>query len=212
MVTTAERWSSGRPVYSSLPGVNESYQTAVADWLTASPDSVLARSKFGLIDDGARQVDPLRCDARWLDLLAPLCGWHGYWDASWPESSKRQLLANSYTKIWPYHGTASALSFVLTALGISHVITQGESFIIGRSEIGDEIGEVAWQYDVILPTSLYNSPQEILAKRINRLFGPAWCESSILFDDDYFGRKGFPLIGDGLLLAVAENQTILSLE
>lgn len=209
MTAIAERWATGRPIYSLLPGVNEPYQTEVADWLTAFSDAVLTRSKFGTVDDGARQVDPLKCDARWLDLLAPLCGWYGYWDKSWPEASKRQLLANSYTKIWPYHGTTSALSFVLTVLGVSHVITQGESFIIGRNKIGDEIGDVAWQYDVTLPTSLYNSPQEILARRINKFFGPLWCKSEILFSDDYFKAEGIVVIGNDSVLDVDNRQTIL---
>jgi hypothetical protein len=148
---------------------------------------------------------------KWLDLLAPLCGWYGYWDKTWPEVSKRQLLANSYTRIWPYHGTADTLSFVLNTLGVSHVITQGESFIIGRNEVGDAIGDVAWQYDVVLSTSLFNSDVATLAKKINRLFGPLWTKSRILFDDSYFDKLGFPLIGDALLLAVDTQQTILRL-
>ena len=210
-MTTAERWAGGRPVREALPGMNEAYQTQVGDWLTEFSDSVLIRSKFIVVDDGERQVDPLSCDVLWLDLLAPLCGWYGYWDESWPETSKRQLLANSYTKVWPYHGTSGTLSFVLNTLGITHVITQGESFIIGRNEVGDALGEIAWQYDIVLPTSLFQSDEARLARRINRLFGPLWTKSQIIFDDSYFSETGFPLFGDGLLLAVDDQQTVLRL-
>jgi len=211
MTTTQERWARGRPALDSLPGINGGYDNSVSDWLTDAVDSLLTRTKFIVIDDSARQVDPLRCDEQWLDLLAALCGWQGIWDRSWPVTSKRQLLANSYTLIWPNKGTAIALSFVLDALGVTHVLQQGDSFIIGESEVGDALGAIAWEYNIVLPTSFFGAPQVKLAERINRLFGPIWCKSRILFDDDYFIATGFPVIAENTLLAVDDQQTVLKL-
>ncbi|MBD2256642.1 phage tail protein [Pseudanabaena sp. FACHB-2040] len=183
---TYSAWAGGRPVLSRLPGINDSYTgNEVADWLTDYPDSLLVGTK-AKIDDLPRQLDPDNCDADWLDYLAPLCGWHGeYWDRAWPVTAKRTLLRNSYTLIWPSKGSQQVLSFVLTALGINHVIQQGQSFIIGVGQVGDPLGLVAWDYDIILPTSYYGRPEAKLTERINELFGPCWCSSEILYDDKY---------------------------
>ncbi|MDZ7922520.1 MAG: phage tail protein [Marinagarivorans sp.] len=218
MIETYEAWKDSRPVFNRLPGINGSYQCNVlSQYLTAFPDNELASAKLIALDDIERQADPLRCDAIWLDFLASLCGWHGeYWDANWPEPAKRILLANSYTLIWPKYGTPEVLSFVLNTLGVRHVIQQGQSFIIGRETVGDRLGAIAWEYDIVLPTSFFNSDLQKLTKQINRLFGPIWCRSRILFDDDYFEGVGFYLVDSdatsATLLTIDNDGTVLQVE
>ena len=206
---TYSAWKNGRPVLNRLPEVYQ--DNPIADWLTDHVDEVMQGLRYMIEVVAPRQVDPLLCEDTWLDLLSNLCGWYGLWDASWPESSKRVLLANSYTIIWPNYGTAQTLSFVLQTLGVTHVIQEGQSFIIGREAVGDEIGAVAWEYDIILPTSLFNTREYKLAVRINELFGPIHCRSRILFDDTFFEAKGFFVIGDNTLLSVGDSQTVLEL-
>lgn len=198
MLNTYEAWRNGRPVFNRLPGINGSYQAnVVADYLAQFPDTELTSAKSKALDNIRRQVDPLTCDVSWLDFLSSICGWHGdYWDRSWPEASKRQLLANSYSLIWPKYGTSEALSFVLNTLGVTHLIQQGQSFIIGREAIGDALGAIAWEYDIVLPSAFFNSDAHRLAERIDRLFGPIWCRSRIIFDDEYFKQRGFLVIGE----------------
>lgn len=212
--STYERWKNARPIRDSLPGINGGYDNAISDWLTDLPDQLVVGSKFRTVDDGARNIDPINCDEQWLDLLAACCGWYGIWDSAWPVPSKRVLLANSFTVIWPNHGNKTALSFVLTALNIDHLIQEGASFLIGRDAVGDPLGEIAWQYEIVLPSNYYNSPQLKLTERINRIFGPAWCESSISFNDEYFAPDGLLALNDSTFILVNQSstqQTILGL-
>jgi hypothetical protein len=210
---TYEAWKDGRPTFNRLPGINGGYTgNPIADWLTDYPDQIFAGLLYMADVVSPRQVNPLLCDETWLDLLASLCGWHGeYWDRAWPVNSKRILLANSYTVIWPNYGSSSTLSFVLNALGIRHVIQQGQSFIIDRNEVGDPLGAIAWEYDIVLPSNYFNADQYFQTVRINQLFGVIWCKSRIIFDDGFFSPTGLFATADDSLLAVDNLQTILEL-
>jgi hypothetical protein len=209
MTTTYERWQRRRPVFDSLPGINEGYSgRPVADWLTAAPDDLLVGLKDA-IDNLPAQLEPLTCDAKWLDFLSALCGFHGpYWDRAWPERSKRLLLAASFKEIWPNYGTTKALSLVLNALAVTHLIREGNSFIIGRDEVGDRLGVIAWDYVIILPSSSFNSADAKMAARINRLYGPLWCTSEIIFDDEFFATPEYIAANNGELLAADNIPTI----
>ncbi|ANV88504.1 phage tail protein [Picosynechococcus sp. PCC 7117] len=181
-MNTYEAWSTGRPIYSRLP---DSYkENNVADHITSFWDQLLVDYK-AKVDDLPRQLDPTNCDASWLDFLAPLCGFYGeYWDTNWPEDSKRLLLANSYTLIWKDKGSREALSFILSALHIDHKIWEGNGFILGTSQLGiDTLGTAAWQYKILLPKKYKpNSYEFQLANKINRLHGPLWCESEVIYE------------------------------
>lgn len=212
MLSTYERWIRSRPVLDSLPGLNEGYSgNVVADWLTAAPDELLTGLKAKL-DGLDRQFSPLDCDESWLDYLSALCGFHGpYWDRAWPISSKRRLLASSFNLIWPNYGTSKTLSFVLTALGVSHSIREGQSFVIGRNKVGDPLGAIAWDYVIILPSSSFNSASAKLAEKINRLYGPIWCTSQIIFDDTFFATPEYLAASSTELFAVDNLPTIVEL-
>ncbi|MBD2452240.1 hypothetical protein H6G76_35105 [Nostoc sp. FACHB-152] len=184
MTTTYQAWQTGRPIFSRLPEVYQ--ENPVADWLTEYWDELLTQNK-AKIDDLPRNLDPTTCDENWLDFLAPLCGFTGeYWDKSWKTSSKRLLLANSYTLIWKNKGSREVLSFVLNALGIEHEIWTGSSFILGVSQVSiDKLGSGAWQYKVLLPSRYAQEGYEFkLARKINRLFGPLWCKSEVRYRRD----------------------------
>lgn len=183
-MNTKQAWDTGRPILSRMPNIY--IENEVTDYLTAYWDDLLIENKAKL-DDLPRQLDPTLCDVNWLDYLAPLCGFTGeYWDASWPVSGKRQLLANSYTFIWPNKGSRLVLSFVLNALGVNHRITTGQNWIIGKSQLGvDTLGSSPWEYQIKLPTYYKLNGQEFkLATKINKLYGPLWCKSQILYDYD----------------------------
>lgn len=211
-MSTFDAWRDGRPVFNRLPGVNGGYSdNEVADWLTRYWDELLTTLSLG-VDDVPRQIDPLTCDVFWLDFLAIPTGWVGlYWDTTWPESAKRLLLAASLDFIWPRKGTREVLSFVLNALAIEHVIQEGESFLIGRNEVGDALGEVAWDYTIVLPTRYQNTPVEREARRIDSLFGPLWCSKRLVFSDDLFRTLevvGYRGGGDFVLVSPDTNEAI----
>jgi len=212
MTNTFEAWRTGRPILNNLPGINGGYSdNDLSDWLTAYWDNLVVRLKVG-VDDVPRQIDPLTCDERWLDFIAIPTGWVGlYWDVTWPVAAKRTLLANSLDFIWPEKGSSAVLSFVLTALSITHEIQQGESFIIGRNEVGDELGEIAWDYTIVLPTAYQNTPVAQEVARINNLFGPLWCSSRIVYDDALFRTLevvGFIEDGEFVLFSPGPNDAL----
>lgn len=185
MTTPYEAWVvSQRPIFSRLPQVYQ--DNPIADWLTDFWDELLVGVK-AKYDDLPRQLNPLTCDREYLDFLAPILGWtEEVWDKDWTVDSKRRLLANSYTLIWPEKGSQKVLTFILTALNVEHVIEITGSFRIGISEVGDEIGLIPWDYTIYLPDYYKNQPQESLTQKINRLFGPIWCDSRILFEEERF--------------------------
>ena len=176
-------WNSGKPIWERLP---ECYkENDVALWLTSYFDELLIDTK-AKIDDLPRQLNPLDCDEVWLDFLAPLCGFTGdYWDKTWKVRAKRLLIANSFLNIWPNKGSKQVLSLVLDCFSIQHLISSRGDFIVGSSKIGDNLGIAAWEYTIYLPTIYNNGANEQLAltDKLNKLYGPLWCSSEILFDD-----------------------------
>jgi hypothetical protein len=100
---------------------------------------------------------------------------------------------------------------VLNTLGIKHVIQQGSSFIVGVNVIGDPLGAIAWQYDIVLPTNYFDTKESRLTIKIDELFGPCWCNARVLYDDDVFASKGFLELDINTLLDVDDMQTVLEL-
>ncbi|WP_194026579.1 phage tail protein [Nodosilinea sp. LEGE 07298] len=190
-----ERWyQQSRPAYGLTPGVNGGYsENSAADWLTRPVDDLFIELR-DKVDDLGRQLNPLTCDAIWLDYIAGFCGFTGpYWDKNWAVQAKRTLLSNCFSLIWPLKGTSRALSFVLNAFDIKHIIQEGTSFIIGVDEVGDELGVVAWDYTILLPNDYYKTEKETLARRLDSLFGPCWCTKKIIFSNEFF--RTFEVLG-----------------
>lgn len=182
------RWfEEKRPVKGLLPGINGQYtQNEVVDWLTAPIDADLQRL-LEFFNNYGDQLNPLTAANEYLDYAAAFCGFTGeYWDRDWPIEAKRQLLSRAFSVIWPFKGTATALSFVLDSFRILHIIQQGESFIIGRNVVGDPLGSIAWDYKIILPDYYFQTPTARLAERLDFLFGPCWCTKEIIYDNEFF--------------------------
>lgn len=179
---TAEAWNTGRPIFSRLPEVYKN--NLVADYLTNFFDELLYKTKLK-VDDIPRQLNPLNCDSNWLDFLAPLCGFTGkYWDRSWQDNHKRNLLFNSYKKIWNNKGSKEGLSTVLSCFEIPHAIGSRNDFILGFSKVGvDPLGNSAYEYTIYLKNSYRDTPQVKLVEKLNKLFGPCWCKSNIEFNN-----------------------------
>ena len=195
---TAQAWSSGRPIYSRLPGVNGGYQSDEgdnpADWFTQYFDDLLVEVK-AKVDDLPRQLDPQTCDPEWLDFLAPLCGFSDeYWDAGFPIAVKRSLLSSAYTVLWPNKGSEMVLTWLLALFGIAHQLWLGDSFTLGVSTLPGTIGSPEWQFYILLPLQyLRESPEFARAQQIRRLYSPAFCDSLVAYDNFYCG---FSVLGD----------------
>lgn len=216
-MSITEAWASGRPIFSRLPGRNGAYSAnPVADWLTGFFDDLLIQSKAKVDDIGDRQLNPLTCDADWLDFLAPLMGWDKkYWNPKWTEASKKTLLSNTWTgqNIWETKGTLNTLSFVLTAIGIRNEVTVDGDFIIGTNEVGDPIGTDPWSYTIYLPPEYEGRDEYRETLKIDSLFGPAWCEKTIVYDEERFRIIELMATEDGFAVATETGtDEIIALE
>lgn len=197
-MNTYQAWIVDKaPIFSRLP---ECYKdNLVTGYLTSFWDELLISTK-AKVDDIPRQLNPLTCDANWLDFLAPLCGFTGvYWDKNWQDKHKRSLLNYSYTKIWSNKGSREALSTVLFCFEIPHEIAGRGDFIFGQSKLGeDPLGKAGWEYTVYLKTIYRDTPQVELVKRLIKLFGPCWCKANIKFDDSVI--KDYLILDDSQLI------------
>lgn len=205
MRTTHEAWIvEQRPIYSRLPGINGRYQTEekgnTADWLTVYFDELLIATKAN-VDDLPRQLNPSTCDAvPWLDFLAELCGYRGeYWDKAWPVPVKRSLLQNAFTLVWANKGSRAVIDFVLDLFAIAHDIWLGDGFLAGITTLPGTVGAPEWRYYIRLPLQyLRNGSEFKLAEKINRLYGPVFCDSRVAYKQFY---AGFSVAGDPVFTA-----------
>lgn len=199
MSSTYEAWSSSRPVYQRLPGINGGYYSEdgnnPADWLTQFVDVLLVETK-AKIDDLPRQLNPDTCDPEWLDFLAGLCGLTGeYWDTAWPESIQRSLIRSAFPTLWANKGSKQVIEYLLNLFGISHDIWLGSAAYadIALADIAT-VGTPQWRYVIRLPLLyLRDSPEFKLAEKLNRLYGPVFCDSRVCFKEAY---ADFAVCGD----------------
>lgn len=189
-------WQEQQPIYKRLPAESEQYQgNPVVEWLCDPWDTMLVetRGKIESFYDDA--LNPLTCKAENLDWLAQLCGFTGeYWDPQWSESIKRQLIAKSFDFIWVNKGTRALLEWLFLVFQIEAQIYQSGQFIAGVSVAGDMLGGDAFHYYIRLPLKyLRTSQQWQLVARLDRLYSPVYCESTVCFVAFF---AGFSVVGD----------------
>ena len=214
-----EAWDSGRPVYSRLPsqlnaGVYLDREPAIPDWLTAFWDALFVQTR-ATVDDIPRQLNPLTCDAIWLDFLAPLFGWDAkYWDKTWSEAGKRALLSNSYSgvDIWRNKGTLDTAHFVLSAVGIRNILVVQGDFVIGENLIGDRIGSLPWEYSAIFPLSYRGGNKHRAALHLLSLFVPCYLIQNIAFSYELFIVDELLVTDSGEIIEASDQVGILGRE
>lgn len=192
-------WSTGRPIYHRLPQESEAYQgNALVDALTKPYDNLLMAWK-GLIDNFERDfLDPGTCRSDALDWLAQLCGFTGeYWDPTWAEPVKRELIRRSHSFIWQHKGSQMLLEWLLELFSIEAQVYMLGQFILGTNVLGDTLGGELLRYWVLLPLKYRRSSEDwALAERLNRLYMPVFADSAVVYDRFYLG---FSVLGDPLL-------------
>jgi hypothetical protein len=198
-------WDTGRPILHRLPGQNEGYDhedptsspyPPVSDWLTQFWDELLIQTKEKFESFHANYLDPVTALPENLDWLAQMCGFTGaYWDASWPDATKRKLIAQSYLFIWPYKGTRAVLEFMYgEAFGLNARIYILGEFLAGVTQVPAAVGGETLRFYVRVPLLyLRTSPDWGLTDRLRRLYSPAYVDSSVVYERFY---AGFSLAGE----------------
>lgn len=199
-------WDTNRPIYDRLPGENGGYReeeaesVTVADLLTQPWDDLLMETK-GAIDHFERDyLDPATALPQHLDWLAQLCGFTGdYWDSDWAVPIKRQLIERSYSFIWENKGSRDLMEWLLATFGLNaQIYLQGE-FLAGITRLPGTVGgDGFWYLLTVQLIYLRSSPEWKLLERLNRLYGPVYCESRVCYDQFY---AGFSVAGDPVFRA-----------
>ncbi|NEO43198.1 MAG: hypothetical protein F6K55_03370 [Moorea sp. SIO4A3] len=152
-------------------------QQEIAEALTAG----LAMVAEGWLEDienyEQRYLNPKTCNPDWLDYLAVSLGWSGIWDANWPISAKRELLANT-TYIWANRGTRSLLLYLFDVFGLDARFTASQGWIVGdpeRSKVPISLLLDPFAYTLII-NHLKDSKEYRLVKFLVSVFVPCWIQ------------------------------------
>jgi Phage tail protein (Tail_P2_I) len=185
MLNTYEAWNTRKPAQSRLPGFSNKTKT---DPLVAAIVSywdnflIYQKTQVDLLRD--QNLNALECEPEYLDFLAPLHGFSGqFWDRNWPISAKRKLIDGAFKIIWKRQGSEDSIHYVLNCFDILNQVVTVNDFLVDISEVGDPIGDLAWRYNIYLPTQYENTPIEKQVQNLDYIFGVGYCEKFIIFDD-----------------------------
>lgn len=186
-------WDSSRPIYDRLPRQGYGDNTP-SDWVTAWADEELSK-----VADRAqefyKQVDPVTADSKSLDFLAWLVGMSGeYWDTTWTDPVKRQMISLAYS-LWKIRGTEASIRAVLEIHGMDHDIWQKSDLRLSFKFPG-VFGKPDLRFIVRLPLKYHRAGKEFTeAQRTIRNFAPAVIEAKVAYKGFYlsFSRLGDPL-------------------
>jgi len=208
-------WTTGRPIGDRLPGENEAYRKdedwsgydpaldpPIARWLTAPWDSLSMETKASVDGIYATHFDPETADAKNLDWLAQLAGFTGdYWSSDWDEAVKRQLILHGLDFIWETKGSRELLVWLIALFGLQARIYFLGEFLAGITTVPNSLGGEGFNYFILvsLAYSRISSGWAMLEK-INRLFGPVYCDSRVCYEQFY---AGFSLAGDPVFDPIA---------
>lgn len=202
-------WDEGRPIYGRLPGDNEGYRRDqeydgydptldVAFWLCTPWDGLLTETKSKVDAFYENYLDPQTALPEYLDWLAMLCGFTGpYWDAQWAVSIKRALIANSYNFIWISKGTPALFEWLFQVFSLDAALLIIGDFLADITILDAQVGDGNLKYYIVVQLKyLRTSTEWAMLERLNRLYGPVFCESRVLYDQFY---ADFSVAGDLVL-------------
>jgi hypothetical protein len=187
---TYEAWvTNARPIYARLPRVKYYIENPEnpSNWLTRWFDELLIKTK-ATIDDLPRQLNAATCDADWLDFVAALSGFTGeYWEKAWPVAAKR-IIAQNADRIWSNKGTKDILELILSAFNLQAEVYVTGGFYAGVTQLPGLLGSPTYQYFIYVPIVYLRTGREFrLIQKINRLFGPVFCESRVAYKGWFAG-------------------------
>lgn len=181
-------WSTGRPIFNRLPVPYQNSEPT--DWFTIPWDELLLEAKAEGDNFYTNYLDPDNARASVLDWLAQFCGFTGeYWDSSWSEDTKRLLIRESYSRIWPQKGSRDLLDWLLQAFEIQAALFIPGEFLAGVNVAGDTLG-AATGLEYYIRMALQYTRQSTTwntAVNLNNLYGPVFAKSRLMYDMFYAG-------------------------
>lgn len=196
-------WATGRPIYHRLPQAEQQYQgNEVCDWLTQPADDLLISLKVALSNLEQDYINPDTAKSEVLDWLAQYHGFEGdYWDATWPDIIKRQIIKYSWSFIWTHKGQKSLLEWLLSVFGIDALVVAPGDCIAGIAIANDIVGGEPLKYFIAMqiPSKggyLRISPEWQLTIKLNRLYMPCYSDSLVCYKK---AIAGLAVAGDPLL-------------
>ena len=190
-------WENNAPIYGRLPGESEAYRKGednaeepVAQWLTTPWDALLCETRDKVNSFYQDFLNPLTAKPEHLDWLSGLCGYTSEYSlVEYPEAIKRQLIARAFDYVWINKGTKNLLEYlIIQSFQVDAEIYLLGNFIADVSVVGDTLGGEAFEYYIRLPLKyLRTSKTWQLTERLNRLYGPIYCHSQVLYDRFYAG-------------------------
>jgi len=210
MRNTKEAWQLQQPIYSRLPGYHGDYsRNDTVKHIVQYWDEFLVFQKTKVDDLLTKNLDPLLCDAEYLDFLAYLSFYNKrFWDKTWKESAKRKLI-NGSNLVWNFFGTFTSLGYVISCFDIKHQLQNVGDFIVGISQVGDPLGDITWSYRIYLPSIYQGTETEDLVHRLNYLFGVGYCESEVIFDDSRFIELQVITTDDNIGILTDNNEGVI---
>lgn len=179
-------WDESAPITKRLPRFGWQDGNAAVEAVVGAYDTVFMELYQTIQDFEKDFIDPDTCRADALDWLAQLMGFtEDYWDNSWAESIKRQLIKDAQQIVWRYKGTFYLLQYLIDLFGLNVRIELKGQWRVGVSKIGDPIGGALLDYSLVIgsdtdPGYARNSPEWRLIERLNRLYMPCWAAPQTL--------------------------------
>ena len=184
-------WQSNAPILKRLPAESEQYQgNPVVEALVTPWDELLVETKYRVDAFYQDFLHPPTAKSENLGWLGQLCGFTAeYALTEYPETIKRQLIARSFDYIWINKGTKNLLEYlIIQVFEIDAQIYLLGNFLADVNAAGDALSGEPFEYYIRLPLKyLRTSKTWQLTERLNRLYGPIYCHSQILYDRFYAG-------------------------
>lgn len=214
-----DNWAAGKPIYDLLPKLQNAYLSPVNEWVLDYWDSAFMNAADQLVNL-REYFNPTTCPAEWLDLIAPCFGFSApYYSKSWPVASKRLILANAFTAIWPFIGQPGPFLFIADALGYlvrlripGDFILSGpfdNPVVLGSQLDNDQMGSRGWEADILIPTEYADQPAVLAAiDQLVYLYLPAYLQIQYVYTDQPFYLTLLTDSDNSIILIDSDNNAL----
>lgn len=182
----SEPTRSLHPIRYSLPGQSGAYtHNQVVEWLLTPWEESTVEAIAFTRNFYAQHMNPATADAGSLDWLAQFAGYTGpFWDSAWPESVKRSLISEAYTRVWPQRGSLNLLGWLFNLFGLNAEIDDSSApFLADINEAGDALGGSDGIFHVLLPMLYSRQNEWLTVEKLLALFIPCWADYTLSYEE-----------------------------